>query len=449
MWERAVQHRLLAPSARRRLSNVAHLFAGNLAGSTIGLVAFALTARALGTTDYGVLALIFAYCRAIERIVSFQSWQPLIKYGAALTGKEHHEELKSLMKFGLLLDIGGAVATYVVAVGVAIVAAHLLGWSTQTVDLLLIYATSLLFNASGMATAVLRLAGRFRLMAYSNVTSAAMRVAFCALGYWFGGGLFAFVLIWAGMQIWGSIIFIAFAFLELRRQGVVGLWKAPIKDVRTKFPGIWNFAWSSNLSLTIRSSAYEFDTLLVGALADPASAGLYHIAKRIGRLALQLGNQVQAVIYPDVARLWAQRAFEEFRNTVWQIDIVLAVFGLLAWFFFYLTAEPLLRFVAGPEFTAAATLLVVQMAAVTMTLTGAAMRSALMAMGYQRDVLSVVLASTVVFHATAIVAIPVIGAMGANVAHVVMGFVWLCGMTYCFRKALRAPRSESAPITAE
>ena len=82
--------------------------------------------------------------------------------------------------------------------------------------------------------------------------------------------------------------------------------------------------------MTIRASAIEFDTLIVGAFGDPAAAGLYHIAKRLARLVQQCGVQVQAVLYPDVARLWAARAIGEFRRTVVQMELLLAAFGIAA-----------------------------------------------------------------------------------------------------------------------
>ena len=50
------------------------------------------------------------------------------------------------------------------------------------------------------------------------------------------------------------------------------------------------------------------DTSIVGALAGPTAAGFYHIAKRLGRVIVQCGVQVQAVLYPDVARLWVAHA---------------------------------------------------------------------------------------------------------------------------------------------
>lgn len=449
-WRRAVgAARAWRPEGalRRRLTNIGHLLTGNLVGSLLGLAAFALTARALGPVDYGVLALTYAYTRAIERLISFQSWQPLIKYGAALSRPEQQGDLKSLLKFGLALDVAGAVAAWLVAVTLALAAAPWFGWSDGTLSLILLYSTVLLFHASGMPTAVLRLAGRFRLVAYGHVANAVVRLVLCGAAFVLGGGLLVFAAIWVATQALGSLLSLGFAFRELRRQGVRGLLRSPLRGVTRRFPGIWNFAWSTNLSLTIRSSAHEFDTLLVGALADPASAGLYHIAKRVGRLAQQVGVQVQAVLYPDLARLWAEQARAAFRRAVLQVEMLLAAFGVGAFLFFFVAAEPFLRLTAGPAFVGAAPLLIVQMLAVTLTLSGTALRSSLLAMGLQQRVLSVVLLATVAFHATALILIPQIGAMGANVAHVVLGAVWFVGLSVAFRRALK-PAASHGPVPA-
>src|SRR3546814_10472808 len=107
---------------------------------------------------------------------------------------------------------------------------------------------------------------------------------------------------------------------------------------------------SSDLSLTLRSSAQQLDTLLVGALADPASAGFYHIAKQVGRMAQQIGVHVQAVLYPDVARLWAAGAIQEFRRAILQVEVMLAAFGIAVVLLLLAAAMPILLYTAGPAF---------------------------------------------------------------------------------------------------
>lgn len=421
-----------------RLKNIAHLLTGNFASSFIGLAGFALTARALGPTDYGILALSFAYARGVERLVSFRSWQPLIKYGAEALHAGDLANLKALFKFGLLLDILAACAAWLVAVLLVLAAGPLFGISEEMSRVVIIYCSVLPFQFSGMSTAVLRLLGRYNVLAYAQVAASLVRVVFCLLGVLAGWGLFEFLLLWMGSQILGSLNMTILAFIQLRKRGMGGVLFAPLRGITTRFPGLYAFSISTNLSLTIRSSANELDTLIVGYLTDPASAGLYHIAKRIGRIAQQAGVQVQAVLFPDLARSWSAKEIKDFRKIVSQAQMLLLVFGVGALAFFYVTIDPVLRWTAGPEFAGAAPLVIVQTFAVIMTLCGTVLYSALLAMGLERPVLRTILVATLVFHATALILVPNIGPMGANIAHIAMATIWLAGMTYTYRRHFSA-----------
>ncbi len=266
----------------------------------------------------------------------------------------------------------------------------------------------------------------------------------CFIGVAVGADLRYFVLVWMGTQILGSLTFLAFSIRALRRNDVHGILAAPLRGLTTRFQGIWSFAWQSNLSLTLRSSAQQLDTLLVGALAGPVAAGFYHIAKQVGRMAQQIGVHVQSVLYPDVARLWAAQALDEFRRAIIQVEVMLAAFGLAVFLGLLLLAEPLLRLTAGPEFIGAAPLMIVQGAAVSLMLAGFPARSALLAMGQQKQVLHIVIISTVAFHCTALTLIPLIGAMGANFAHMVLGLVTAGGLMLLLRRQLRNANGLSA-----
>ncbi|WP_373414035.1 lipopolysaccharide biosynthesis protein [Ensifer aridi] len=419
-------------SLKSRLQNIGHLLTGNALTSLIGLVGFALTARALGPSDYGILALCFTYTSAVERLVNFQSWQPLIKFGAQ---SKEPETLNSLLKFGLLLDVCAAATGFLIAVTLVWAFGPWFGISPEMSGLVTLYCAVLPFQISGMPMAVLRLFGKFRSIAYGHVASSILRVGLCAIGFAIGGGLFEFVLIWMAAQIAASLTILTLSLAELRRRGMLaGVLKASVRGITSHFPGLWKFAISTNLSLTLRSSANQIDTLFVGYLAGPAAAGLYHIAKRIGRLAQQVGDQVQAVLFPDLARAWAASALDEFHRAVTQMRGILLGFGIVLVGGIYLTIGPLLRFAVGSQFEAAAPLVVVQSIAVTMMLYATVTRSALLAMGREDRVLRGVLVATIAFHATALTLIPWVGAMGANIAHIVMAAIWLSMMTVAYRQ---------------
>ena len=64
------------------------------------------------------------------------------------------------------------------------------------------------------------------------------------------------------------------------------------------------------------------------------------------------------------------------------------------------------------------------------------MRSALLAMGESALVLKTVLLATAIFYAVALALIPVIGAMGANVAQMALGAAWLLVLGTAFRRRM-------------
>lgn len=408
---------------RSRLRNIGHMLTGNFANALLALAAIALTARALGPASYGILAMAFAYARAIERLVTFQSWQPLIRYGASLDKPDRAEDLKSLLKFGLVLDIGGAAIACLIGLSLALLGAPLFGWSDEVQRTLLICCAILPFNLNGMPTAALRLHGRYRLAAWGAVVGTVVRLIGCAIALYAGGGLVAFAAIWAGSQAIGYLVFLWLGFRVLAERGLTGIARASLVGIPARFEGIWRFSWLSNLSLTLRSSANQLDVLIVGALAGPAAAGLYHIAKRAGRLAEQVSTHAQAVLFPDVARLWAGGDRAEMRRAIWQLEILLLAFGLVATLFLALTAAPILKLAAGQDFVGAAPLLVVQMLAVTFSMCGAGARSGLLAMGKEKLALKAVVVGTILFHVLAFLLIPRIGPMGANIAHIGLGLV--------------------------
>ncbi|WP_051440884.1 lipopolysaccharide biosynthesis protein [Ensifer sp. WSM1721] len=434
-------------SLKDRLGNIGHLLTGNALTSLLGLVGFALTARALGPSEYGILALCFTYTSAVERLVNFQSWQPLIKFGAQ---SKNTETLNSLLKFGLLLDVSAAASGFVIAVALVWAVGPWLGISSEMAGLVTLYCALLPFQISGMPMAVLRLFGKFRSIAYGQVASSIFRIVLCAIGFAVGGTLYEFVLIWMAAQIVGSLTLVALSLAELQRQGMLAsMLTASVRGITAHFPGLWKFAISTNLSLTLRSSANQLDTLLVGYLAGPTAAGLYHIAKRIGRMALQIGDQVQAVLYPDLARAWAASAIAEFHRAVAQMRALLLGCGIMLVGGAYLAIDPVLRLAVGSEFEAAGPLVVVQSIAVTMTLYGTVIRAALLSMGREDRVLSSVLVATIAFHAAALTLIPRVGPMGANLAHIVMAAIWLSMMAVSYRQALTKRQKTSLDVSSE
>jgi len=426
----------------RRLVNIGHLLSGNAVSGLVALVGIAIVARSLGTSSYGILALIISYCRMVERVARFESWQPLIKYAAGVEGEGAAERLRLLYGFGLRLDIAACLIAACAASALATLFGPWIGLGQAEIHLIYIYSLALAFNVNGMPTSVLRLGGKYRTIAYVQVLGNVIRVGWCLVGLWRGASLEFFVWAWTGSQIAGSLIFLAFAWAELRRQGVRGVLTVPFRGITAQFPGIMGFAWSSNLSMTLRSSAHDIDVLVVGWLAGPAAAGLYYIAKRFATLVQQINAQVQAVLYPDVARMWVAGKVAAFVQAIAQIQTLLAAFCGVVFFAVLFFGHWLILLGPGEQFLAAKPLLLVQIVAVWLTAHSAPSRTAMLAMGMQRSALTITFVGTIVFQVALFGLVPVMGPMGANVAHVLLALICAVGMDYRVRQGSRLRSAE-------
>ena len=426
---------------RGRLVNIGHLLSGNFLSAMVALVGVAITARTLGPMEYGVLALVISYGRIVEKVMRFESWQPLIKYAAGVTGPDGPAQLRLLYAFGLRLDLAACLLSAGTAILLALIAGPYLGLTPEHTRLVIIYALALAVDINGMPSSVLRMGGRYRTVAYTQVANNVLRAGLCLIGWWQSASLEFFVWVWTLSQMVGSLLFVALAWAELHRQGIHGVLTAPWRGVTQRFPGILGFAFSSNLSITLRSSSHDLDVLLVGWLTDPVAAGLYYMAKSFARMVQQINAQVQAVLYPDVARMWVAGQFRAFLRAVGQIQALLAAFCTLTFLALVLFGHWLFLLGPGREFLAAKSLLLVQIVAVWLTTHSAPSRTAMLAMGMQRSVLHIAIVATIAFQITLFVLVPRIGPMGANIAHVVLALYCAVVMDYKVRQGVKKARA--------
>ena len=401
-----------------RIGSIAHLFSGTIAVTGLMALSTIIAARALGPEMYGVLALVITMGRICERLIRFESWQPLIRFASQPDTEADPVHMGRLFVLGLMLDLACAAAAALALVLAGYLLLPLIGLDHSQYYLLLIFAPAIAFNIRGVPTAALRLAGHFRTLAYFQSLSAVLRLALAGVAWAWGAGLAEFLAIWTVAQLVDTAIFAWLARRSLKTIGVHLVFDSSPGELKRAFPGFMGFAWSTNASSTLRTLTQEADVLLVGALTGTAGAGLYHLAKRLAKMAQQVGQHIQSVLYPDFARLWAKDEVRMFGMIVIKVQCFLAAFAILAlgvtWFF----GEPLIALLLGEDYAGLLALVFTQVIAVALILHASTPRSAMLAMNHPGTVLMIALVSTALFFGVASVAIPAFGPIGANFAHI-------------------------------
>lgn len=406
---------------KSRLASVMHLLTGNFGIAGIMLLSMSLAARSLGPAQFGAMALVLATGRVSERLLRFEAWQPLIRFVAAEEEGASPHRLARLYAYGLMLDVASAVLAAILSVVFGIVAGSAIGLQPDQIGLVAIYACAIALNIRGMSSAALRMSGKFRTLAYIQLAGGLLRLALALVLYLNGAGLRDFIIVWTVAQIFDALLFNIIGFRTLHQRAIPNPLRVSWLGLPSQFPGFLRFAFSTNLSSTMRTLTHEADTLLVGFFAGPGAAGLYHLSRRIAKVAQQSGDMIQTVIYPDLARMWAAMKLARVKKMVRWVQIAMAGFGVAALVAIGILGKPLLGMLFGESYVAAWPLLMTQVVAVTLLLHAAPSRSALLAMNRPTYVLGVAFASTVIFFAVALYALPQFGAIGANYAHIAFG----------------------------
>ncbi|UXC90077.1 lipopolysaccharide biosynthesis protein [Sphingobium sp. RSMS] len=413
----------LVKGTRGRLVAVGHLLSGNFLNALIMLVSVAMAARSLGPATYGVMVLVLSYNRVVERILRFESWQPLIRFAVEEESRGSPRRMQRLYCYGLMLDMGAAAVAAVSAIGLAWLFGPLFGLKPLHVELVAIYSVATLFNIAGVPTAALRLSGQFKMLAYAQVAGNVLRILLAFLCMVTHAGVIGFMVAWTVSQALGSVLVFWVGFRALRQMGIPNPLHARLKGLVKDFPGFFGFACSTNLSLTLRVITTEADSLFVGAVAGSSAAAVYYLAKRIAKVATQVGAQVQAVVYPDVARMWVNGNIRNFRAATLQVQMALAAVGFVMLAGAWLLGPLLIRVGPGVAYSETYILLLTQLVAVMLMLHAAPSRSAMLAMNRSWTVLAISGFGTALFVAVAAYAVPRYGPIGGNIAHVVLGVV--------------------------
>ena len=334
---------------KKLFKNASVLLSGQVIASMMGLVSISLAARMLGPNKFGIFAMIQAYIVVVDKLLNFQSWQAVVKFGAGFHREDKKPQLQSLVKFCTLLDAITAVAAAVLAALIAVVVGRLAGWRHETIVAIVIFSGHILFSIYGTSNGLLRLFGRFKYISASKVAVAAIKLALVIAGYFLSAGLIGIVVIWVICSAAESLFFIVAGWRQLGRKTGTGFLKAEIrKCLRDKI--LWKFVFSTNVEQSIRLASKELDILVVGAALGTAASGIYKIAKQFASVLTRLTEPMCQVIYPELSHLAAEANFAVMKSFMLKMSAISGVVMFTLWIFFLVLGKWVLNIAAGGEF---------------------------------------------------------------------------------------------------
>lgn len=305
------------------------LFTGNIFAGVLGLVAFLLTARHLGAENFGALALITTYAVIVDKLINFQSWQTLIKFGAGMVPETIGSlSLSRLVSFCLMADLISAVAAAAMGFFLVQFVGVLLGWSETVLAGARWFCLVVLFNVTGAATGLLRIAGLYRLLAAHLVLANACRLVGVAVGIALGAGMSWFLWVYGLSMLLGYAV-IMFGGLSIARRWELGL----VTSTYSYFKQYLSFLVWTNLSSVLTVPVKHFDVMVVGAVLSEAAAGQFKVIRQVGQLLGQISSPLYQAVYPflsrDVGEGKAQSGIRLARDSGYLVVVLAVPLGLM------------------------------------------------------------------------------------------------------------------------
>jgi O-antigen/teichoic acid export membrane protein len=378
---RTVRHWFADGIFRRIFKNAALLMSGRAANGLLGLATLSIMARGLGAEMFGVVILVQTYVLVITGLTTFQSWQALIRFGAISLKSAEPKDFQNLLKFTMVLDALGVIIGVVVGYFAAPLVGPYLQWSPEVIEATQLYSFLILFTVIATPTGILRLFDRFDLLTWQASITPLFRLIGVTIAAGLSAPLWGYLLAWFVAGVIGAVVLIIMGWHELSVRGHTANMNWSLRGLSAGHESIWKFSIVSNFHTSLQLVTGHMATFLVGIVAGPIAAGLYKIGKDVATTLTKPAEMLNQSIYPEFAKLGSDGAWNAFPRLIVRGGLLGGGAGLALLALCAVAGEWFLVLVFGPDFAAASTVLILLVAAATLTVAGFSMDPALYAMG--------------------------------------------------------------------
>ncbi|MEM9669523.1 MAG: hypothetical protein AAF950_11420 [Pseudomonadota bacterium] len=290
-------------AGRRIAKNTGLMFGGKGTGAVLNVLVLVVVGRNLPPAIFGALLIIHATMLAFAELGTFKSWQALIKFGVPHLKSGNVPALHKLVRFSLGLDTSSSILAFFAAEVFLWFGHGLIGLEEGYRDLAMAYCGLIIFRQRFTAIGVLRLLDRFDLLAFHATVMPAMRLGGSLVAVVLGGGLQAFVIVWAIAAFMDYLVLWLLTGRELQRAKLLKGLFAALPTLKAPEAGLWRFSWTANIDSTIAVAKQELPLLLAGGVLGASYTAVFKVAVQIASVLVKGTQQLDEVIYPELATM--------------------------------------------------------------------------------------------------------------------------------------------------
>jgi O-antigen/teichoic acid export membrane protein len=310
----------------------AHISAAVWVANGLAFVSTVIAARGLGVQDYGVFVLAISISGLVARFLDLTLEEAVVHYGARALEHGDTAGLRRLLRTALRMDLAiGAVVSLLIAGAASPIAAIVDDPAFGANFIRLAALTTFASTIDGTTGAVLLLAGRPELRAWSQVGTSIFRLVLIAIAVSSGGAAAVLIAFAAGAGLGGLVQ----ALLSWRAGW--RSWSRVSADTqhRAWMRTLVTFGIHSSIWTSLTAVSQGIVPLILGRLAGSAAVGVFDVATLPVKGAEVANDGLRLSIFPQQARLAAKGDAATLRRSV-KFYTLLGIsvglpFALLGW----------------------------------------------------------------------------------------------------------------------
>ena len=419
----------------RILANTGWLLGGKGVGGLLSLVYLAIVTRTLGVADFGRFSLVLSAATVIKTLVSFDSWQIVVRYGQSHLATDRGDALNRVLRFCILIDLASAAAGGLIAAIIIIAFGDLLELPAGMGLQAWLFCMVMMITIRSSPTGILRLFDRFDSAAFAETMIPVGRMIGAGVALILMPDITGFLIGWAFAEL---LCALAYWLLALRvGRGRLGSWSAGRAwDARHENPGIVGFLTATNLQTTLSSVGQQVAVLIIGLFVGPAGAGLYRLANQLANSLTKISSLLSRSIFVELSRTHASEGAMALGTLFRRTNRLALIAGAVIIALILTIGHPLLGLVAGKEFLPAYPLLLLLGIAACIDLVGVSYRPLLMATDRAGLSLRITFINSLLLLGLLGALLPLFGTIGAAAANIIVAIVSFTMMSLASRRAM-------------
>jgi O-antigen/teichoic acid export membrane protein len=310
---------------RRVLRNTGYMFSSQTITLVLALVQSVFAARLLGTAAFGMIGIITQFVSSVNRLFSFRMGEFVVRFLGKELNDRNIDRAGAVVKAAASTEAATSIIAYAALYLLAPLGAQYIAKDPAVTGLIRLFGLSILAQiTTETANGVLQITNHFRTQAVINTIQGTFTAVMIFVAFLIKADLI--VVLWAyliGKFITG-LLPILMAAIYLERHLKRGWWNAPV-SLLPSFKEMMGFAFSTNLSGTVKMLSTESEALWVGYFLDPAAVGLYKIALAIVTPLMMPITPFISTTFPEITRSIVAKKWSQLKQLLRRVTLISAV----------------------------------------------------------------------------------------------------------------------------